>query len=71
MMFMIKWISTFRGVNGDCYDRYLVRVEEMRQSNRIIRQCVKWLKENPGPVIIDDYKVAPPPREKMKRIWKP
>jgi NADH-quinone oxidoreductase subunit D len=54
------------GVNGDCYDRYLVRVEEMRQSNRIIRQCVKWLKENPGPVIIDDYKVAPPPREKMK-----
>ncbi|HOW77299.1 MAG TPA: NADH-quinone oxidoreductase subunit D [Candidatus Competibacteraceae bacterium] len=54
------------GVKGDCYDRYLVRVEEMRQSNRIIRQCVKWLKENPGPVIIDDYKVAPPPREKMK-----
>jgi NADH-quinone oxidoreductase subunit D len=54
------------GVNGDCYDRYLVRVEELRQSNRIIRQCVKWLKENPGPVIIDDYKVAPPPREKMK-----
>ncbi len=54
------------GVNGDCYDRYLVRVEEMRQSNRIIRQCVKWLKENPGPVIVDDYKVAPPPRAKMK-----
>ena len=54
------------GVNGDCYDRYLVRVEEMRQSNRIIRQCVKWLKNNPGPVIIDDHKVAPPPREKMK-----
>jgi len=54
------------GVNGDCYDRYLVRVEELRQSNRIIKQCVKWLKENPGPVIIDDYKVAPPPRAKMK-----
>ncbi|HAS50889.1 MAG TPA: NADH-quinone oxidoreductase subunit D, partial [Gammaproteobacteria bacterium] len=54
------------GVNGDCYDRYLVRVEEMRQSNRIVRQCVKWLKANPGPVIIDDYKVAPPPRAKMK-----
>lgn len=55
------------GTHGDCYDRYLVRVEEMRQSNNIIRQCVKWLKENPGPVIIDDYKVAPPPREVMKR----
>ena len=54
------------GVNGDCYDRYLVRVEEMRQSNRIIRQCVQWLKENPGPVMIEDYKVAPPKRETMK-----
>ncbi|MCW5568450.1 MAG: NADH-quinone oxidoreductase subunit D [Dokdonella sp.] len=54
------------GVNGDCYDRYLVRVEEMRQSNRIIRQCVKWLKENPGPVIVDDHKVAPPRRQEMK-----
>ncbi|MDS4025665.1 MAG: NADH-quinone oxidoreductase subunit D [Candidatus Contendobacter sp.] len=54
------------GVNGDCYDRYLVRVEELRQSNRIIKQCVQWLKENPGPVIVDDYKVAPPPRAKMK-----
>ncbi|MDL2284784.1 NADH-quinone oxidoreductase subunit D [Oxalobacter sp. OttesenSCG-928-P03] len=54
------------GTNGDCYDRYLVRVEEMRQSNRIIRQCVDWLRRNPGPVIAQDYKVAPPKREKMK-----
>jgi len=51
---------------GDCYDRYLVRVEEMRQSNRIIKQCVKWLKANPGPVIVQNYKVAPPKREGMK-----
>ncbi|MBI2958758.1 MAG: NADH-quinone oxidoreductase subunit D [Betaproteobacteria bacterium] len=54
------------GVNGDCYDRYLVRVEEMRQSNRIIRQCVQWLRENPGPVITDNHKVAPPSRVEMK-----
>jgi NADH-quinone oxidoreductase subunit D len=54
------------GVNGDCYDRYLVRMEEMVQSNRIIKQCVKWLKENPGPVMCDDYKIAPPSRETMK-----
>src|SRR3990167_9440861 len=54
------------GTNGDSYDRYLVRVEEFRQSNRIIRQCVEWLRRNPGPVMIDDRKVAPPPREKMK-----
>ena len=54
------------GVTGDCYDRYLVRVEEMRQSNRIIRQCVRWLKENHGPVMVEDYKVAPPKRETMK-----
>lgn len=54
------------GKEGDCYDRYLVRVEEMRQSNRIIRQCVKWLRENPGPVIIEDHKIIPPSREKMK-----
>ena len=54
------------GVNGDCYDRYLVRVEEMRQSNRIIKQCIDWLRKNPGPVITDDNKVAPPNREGMK-----
>jgi len=54
------------GVEGDCYDRYLVRVEEMRQSNRIIRQCIDWLRKNPGPVMIEDHKVAPPRREAMK-----
>ena len=54
------------GKNGDCYDRYLVRVEEMRQSNRIIRQCIDWLRKNPGPVMVDNYKVAPPRRETMK-----
>ena len=54
------------GVNGDSYDRYLVRMEEMRQSNRIIKQCIDWLRKNPGPVITDNYKVAPPPRESMK-----
>ncbi|MBK6401845.1 MAG: NADH-quinone oxidoreductase subunit D [Rhodocyclaceae bacterium] len=54
------------GTNGDCYDRYLVRMEEMRQSNRIVKQCVEWLRNNPGPVISDNHKVAPPPREAMK-----
>ena len=54
------------GVNGDCYDRYLVRIEEFRQSNRIIKQCIDWLKKNPGPVISDNYKIAPPPRTAMK-----
>ena len=54
------------GVTGDCYDRYLVRMEEMRQSTRIINQCVAWLKENPGSVMSDDHKVTPPDREDMK-----
>ncbi|MEO8419300.1 MAG: NADH-quinone oxidoreductase subunit D [Methylophilaceae bacterium] len=54
------------GVNGDCYDRYLVRMEEFRQSNRIIRQCIDWLRKNPGPVITDNNKIAPPSREVMK-----
>ena len=54
------------GTNGDCYDRYLIRVEEMRQSNRIIKQCVDWLRANPGPVILEDHKFAPPRRESMK-----
>jgi len=54
------------GVTGDCYDRYLVRMEEMRQSTRIINQCVAWLNANPGPVMSDDHKVTPPNREDMK-----
>ncbi len=54
------------GVNGDCYDRYLVRVEEMRQSNRIVRQCVDWLRANPGPVMLEDHKLTAPSREAMK-----
>ncbi len=54
------------GVNGDCYDRYLVRIEEMRQSARIAQQCIRWLRDNPGPVMVGNYKVAPPSREEMK-----
>jgi len=54
------------GTNGDCYDRYLIRVEEMRQSNRIIQQCINWLRNNPGPVMIDDHKLVPPKRAEMK-----
>jgi NADH-quinone oxidoreductase subunit D len=54
------------GVNGDCYDRYLVRVEEMRQSNRIIKQCIEWLRNNPGPVMVDNHKITPPSRVQMK-----
>jgi NADH-quinone oxidoreductase subunit D len=54
------------GVNGDCYDRYLVRIEEMRQSNRIVQQCIDWLRQNPGPVMLDDHKITPPSRVAMK-----
>src|SRR5690606_6104849 len=55
------------GTTGDCYDRYLVRIEEFRQSNRIIKQCVEWLRKNDGPVITDNHKVAPPSRLDMKQ----
>lgn len=54
------------GVNGDCYDRYLVRIEEMRQSNKIIRQCIEWLRKDSGPVAIENYKIVPPKRVEMK-----
>ncbi len=54
------------GINGDCYDRYLVRIAELHQSNRIVRQCVGWLRDNPGPVMLDNHKVTPPKREQMK-----
>ena len=54
------------GLNGDCYDRYLVRVEEMRQSTKIIQQCIKWLRDNPGSVMIEDNKFASPKRDQMK-----
>ena len=54
------------GTNGDCYDRYLVRIEEMRQSNKIIKQCVEWLRNNEGEVISDNNKITPPSRDAVK-----
>jgi NADH-quinone oxidoreductase subunit D len=55
------------GVNGDNYDRYLCRVEEMRQSIRIILQCIEQLRKTPGLVLADDHKVSAPRRGEMKR----
>ena len=53
------------GKNGDCYDRYLCRMEEMRQSVRLMKQCLERMPE--GPVSTSDRKIAPPPRAEMKR----
>ena len=55
------------GKNGDCYDRYLCRMEEMRQSVKIMQQCLDLLDKTPGPVLTEDGKVAPPRRGEMKR----
>ena len=55
------------GPHGDSYDRYLVRIEEMRQSNCIIKQCIDWLRVNPGEVMLEDSKIAPPKRAEMKQ----
>ena len=55
------------GKHGDNYDRQVIRMEEMRQSIRIMKQCVERLKKEPGPVTVDDNKVVPPKRGEMKR----
>lgn len=54
------------GKNGDCWDRYLCRIEEMKQSVRIMEQCIEKLKVTPGPVLSTDHKVTPPRRADMK-----
>ncbi len=54
------------GKNGDCYDRYLCRVEEMRESTKIMLQCLELLRKTPGPVMNEDSKFAPPRRAEMK-----
>lgn len=54
------------GKNGDCYDRYLIRMEEMRQSTQLMKQCCELLGTDKGPVIIEDSKIAPPRRSDMK-----
>ncbi|MDE4984252.1 NADH-quinone oxidoreductase subunit D, partial [Francisella tularensis subsp. holarctica] len=54
------------GANCDCYDRYLVRMAEMRESNKLIKQFVDWLRANPGSVLSDNHKVATPKRNAMK-----
>jgi NADH-quinone oxidoreductase subunit D len=57
------------GKNGDCYDRYCIRMEEMRQSVRIMKQCIQKLRApgGQGPVVVEDNKIAPPRRSEMKR----
>jgi len=57
------------GKNGDCFDRYLIRMEEMRQSTGIMKQCIAKLREpgGQGPVAVDDHKIVPPKRSEMKR----
>ena len=55
------------GVNGDCYDRYLCRMQEMRESTKIMKQAVARLRQTPGLVLSDDHKIAPPRRGEMKR----
>ena len=55
------------GVNGDCYDRYLCRMEEMRQSTKIMKEACLRLQKTPGLVLSDDHKISPPRRGEMKR----
>ncbi len=57
------------GKNGDCFDRYLIRMEEMRQSTKLIKQCCEKLRSpaGQGPVTVDDHKIVPPKRDEMKR----